>query len=216
MKILYVEDNKLYGETITEFLEDAEFEVDHHLDTSTAIDASFDNNYDLYLFDLHLPTSSGVTLLKQLRSAQDLTPTIFLTSSSESEDLKEALTEGADGFITKPVDLDELLLRIKALLRRVYGDEQLKYLGFTLDTKQMSLFKGEERCHLKPKAFALLLLLLQNKNKIVTTQQIEDTLWQQEIAPSLSVIRVYITEIKQIIGSEKISNTRGVGYQLHD
>ena len=216
MKILYVEDDPLYGETITEFLEDADFDVDHHLDTSTAIDATFDTNYDLYLFDLHLPTSSGVTLLKQLRNAQDLTPTIFLTSSSESEDLKEALTEGADGFITKPVDLDELLLRIKALLRRVYGDGQLKYLDFTLDIKQMSLFQNGQRCHLKPKAFALLLLLLQNKNKVVTTQQIEETLWQQEIAPSLSVIRVYITEIKQIIGSEKISNIRGVGYQLHD
>jgi len=216
MKILYVEDDPLYGETITEFLEDADFEVDHHLDTSTAIDATFDTNYDLYLLDLHLPSSNGITLLKQLRHASDQTPTIFLTSSSESEDLKEALTHGADGFITKPVDLDELLLRIKALLRRVYGEEKLSYLGFTIDTKQMSLFKDDTRCHLKPKTFSLLLLLLQNKNKIVTTQQIEDTLWQQETPPSLSVIRVYITEIKQIIGSEKISNIRGVGYQLHD
>lgn len=216
MKILYVEDDPLYGETITEFLEDANFSVDHHLDTSTAIDASFDTNYDLYLFDLHLPSSSGITLLKQLRNAQDLTPTIFLTSSSESEDLKEALTKGADGFITKPVDLDELLVRIKALLRRVYGEEQLGYQGFIIDTKQMSLFKDGVRCHLKPKTFSLLLLLLQNINKIVTTQQIEETLWQQETVPSLSVIRVYITEIKQLIGSDKISNIRGVGYQLHE
>lgn len=216
MKILYVEDDQLYGETITEFLEDAHFEVEHHLDTSTAIDASFDSNFDLYLLDLHLPSSSGITLLKQLRSAQDTTPAIFLTSSNESEDLKEALTEGADGFITKPVDLDELLLRIKALLRRVYGEEQLKYQGFTIDTKQMSLFQGDIRCHLKPKTFSLLLLLLQNINKIVTTQQIEEALWKQETPPSLSVIRVYITEIKQIIGSDKISNIRGVGYQLHD
>jgi DNA-binding response OmpR family regulator len=216
MRILYVEDDQLFGETITEFLEDEGFSVDHHLDTSTAIDASFDTNYALYLFDLNLPTSSGIEMLKELRFADDMTPTIFLTSSSESEDLKTALIEGADGFITKPVDLDELLLRIKALMRRVYGEETLHYLDFTLDLKQQSIFKNGQRCHMKPKAFALLLLLLQNKNRVVTLQQIEEHLWTQEVSPSTSVIRVYITEIKQIVGSEKVSNIRGVGYQLHD
>ena len=216
MKILYVEDDRLFGETITEFLEDEGFDVDHHLDASTALDASFDKNYELYLFDLHLPSSSGIEMLKELRHLGDLTPTIFLTSSSESEDLKSALIEGADGFITKPVDLDELLLRIQALMRRVYGEEKLRYLDFTLDVKQQSLFKNGERCHMKPKAFTLLVLLIQNKNRIVTMQQIEESLWTQEVSPNMSVIRVYITEIKHIIGSEKISNIRGVGYQLHD
>ncbi len=216
MKILYVEDNKLYGETITEFLEDEGYEVDHHLDTSTAIDASFETRYELYLLDLHLPTSSGIELLKQLRDAADSTPAIFLTSSDETDDLREALTHGADGYITKPVDLEELSLRIKVLLRRVYGDTSLKYRNFTLDTEQMSLFKDGTRCHLKPKAFCLLLLLLQNKNKIIKTELIEDSLWPHEMPPNLSVIRVYITEIKQIIGADSISNIRGVGYQLHD
>ena len=216
MKILYVEDNKLYGETITEFLEDEGYDVDHHLDTSTAIDASFETSYQLYLLDLHLPTSSGIELLKQLRDAEDTTPAIFLTSSDEADDLKEALTHGADGYITKPVDLEELSLRIKALLRRVYGDTSLKYQNFTLDTEQMSLFDDGKRCHLKPKAFCLLLLLLQNKNKIVKTEIIEESLWPHEMPPNLSVIRVYITEIKHIIGSNSISNIRGVGYQLHD
>lgn len=216
MKILYVEDDQLFGETITEFLEDEGFDVDHHLDTSTAIDASYSTKYDFYLFDLHLPTSSGIQLLKELRAAGDMTPMIFLTSSSDSEDLKTALIEGADGYITKPVDLDELLLRIKALLRRVYGDALLKYLDFTLDLSQHSLFREGVRCHMKPKTFALLVVLVQNRNKVVTTDQIEHALWAHEIAPSMSVIRVYITEIKQIIGSDKISNIRGVGYQLHD
>ncbi len=216
MKILYVEDDQLFGETITEFLEDEGFEVDHHLDASTAIDASYDTNYELYLFDLNLPSSSGIEMLKELRFAGDMTPTIFLTSSTESEDLKTALVEGADGYITKPVDLDELLLRIKALIRRVYGAEKVSYLDYTLDIEQQSLFKETQRIHIKPKTFALFLLLIQNRGKVVTSEQIEQSLWTQKVTPSMSVIRVYITEIKQIIGADKISNIRGVGYKLND
>jgi DNA-binding response OmpR family regulator len=216
MKILYVEDNQLYGETITEFLEDAGYVVEHYLDSTEAIDASFSNKYDLYLFDLHLPTSSGLTMLKELREADDQTPIIFLTSSDESDDLKEALSSGADGYITKPVDLDELQLRIKALLRRVYGGETISYREFSLDLAQQSLYKGSSRCHLKPKAFLLLQLLLQNRNRVLTTAQIESHLWPQESASSLNAIRVYVTEIKQIIGNDSIVNIRGVGYQLND
>ncbi len=215
-KILFVEDDPLFGETIQEFLEDEGFEVEHHLDSASAIDATYDKNYHLYLFDLNLPTYSGIELLKELKASGDDTPAIFLTSSTESDDLKQAFHEGADGFINKPVDLDELLLRIKALLKRVYGDDTLTYKEFTLDMSQSLLLKGEERLTIKPKTFQLLQLLILNRNKVVTQSQIESALWGMDTPSSLSVIRVYITELKQILGSEAIENIRGVGYRLHD
>ena len=216
MKILYLEDNLLYAETITEFLEGLDYEVKHHLNTHTAIDNSFCENFQLYLFDLNLPDMSGLELLKILRAANDITPVIFLTSSDTSQDLKDALSFGADGYITKPVDLDELALRIKALLRRVYGEDEIFYKGYTLNLSQQSLFKDGVRVAIKPKVFQLLHLLLQHKEKVVTISQIEDHLWSQSTHSSLNAIRVYITEIKHLIGHDALSNIRGVGYTLHE
>ena len=214
-KILYVEDDKLFGETIAEFLEDEGFEVFHHLDASTALDATFSTKYDLYLLDINLPTQNGIEFYKQLHQSDDKTPAIFLTSSSQSQDLKDAFSAGCEDFLTKPVDLDELLLRIKALLRRVYGEEKLSFGEYILDRANHTLMRHDEQIILKPKTFLLLHLLVSNSGKVVTMDTIEERLWERNKQASPSAIRVYFSEIKQAIGPDYITNIRGVGYQFN-
>ena len=214
-KILYVEDDKLFGETITEFLEDEGFEVSHHLDASTALDATFTTKFDLYLLDINLPTQNGIEFYKQLHQSDDKTPAIFLTSSSQSQDLKDAFSAGCEDFLTKPVDLDELLLRIRALLRRVYGEDKLSFGDYILDRANHTLMHHEEPIILKPKTFLLLHLLVSNAGNIVTMDTIEERLWERNKQPSSSAIRVYFSEIKHAIGPDYITNIRGVGYQFN-
>ena len=211
-KILLVEDDALFGETISEFLSDEGYEVNHHLDASSAVEASYHTNYQLYLFDINLPTQNGIELLKDLRDAGDTTPTIYLTSSKAQDDLTHAFKTGCEDYLTKPVDLDELGLRIDALLRRVYGDSVITFDGFTLDKGAQTLLKDDQRLSLKPKAFQLLSLLAQHAGEVVTTEMIEQNLWEPDKTASNSAVRVYLSEIKQNIGSGYIKNIRGVGY----
>lgn len=212
--ILLVEDDKLFGETIVEFLEDAGFCVTHHLDASTAMESTYKYNYALYILDINLPTQNGIEFFTQLRHAHDQTPAIFLTSSTQSHDLKAAFGAGCEDYLTKPVDVDELLLRIKALLRRVYGEEKMTFGPFTLDWENRTLVKGDVPILLKPKTFLLLHLLVSHQGTIVTTEMIEERLWERQKMPSPSAIRVYVTEIKQALGGNAITNIRGIGYRF--
>lgn len=214
-KILLLEDDPLFGETISEFLEEHAFSVTHHLNAEDATQESFENNFDLFILDNMLPTTSGIAWLEEAREAQINTPAIFLTSSTQKETLMKAFSAGAEDFLTKPVDLDVLLIRIKTLLKRVYGSNRLHFGNFSFDQEQSQLYKGDEPLYLKPKPLALLKLFLQNRNKLVTHEMIEYALYTASQTPSSSAVRVYITEIKHLIGEAYISNIRGLGYRFN-
>ena len=117
-KILLLEDDKLFNETLQDFLQEEGFSVDCVLDPYSALDLSYENNYNLYLFDVNLPYETGFELLQKLRESGDETPCIFITSRADKTSLKQGFTQGGDDYITKPIDLDELLLRVNAVLRR--------------------------------------------------------------------------------------------------
>lgn len=212
--ILLVEDDALFGETIVEFLQECDFDVEHHLDASSALQATYFKNFDLYLFDINLPTLSGIELLKELKRSSNTTPTIYLTSSELAIDIKNAFEAGADDFIKKTVPLDELALRIKALLRRTYGEPKIYFDDFVLDQDTMTLTHNQRVQTLKPKVFTLLQLLLSKKNQIVTHEEIQERLYSPDKKVSFGSIRVCFNEIKNSIGEGYIRNIRGVGYQF--
>lgn len=212
IKILLLEDDKLFNETIEDVLEEESFEVFSVLDPYSAMELTYKFKFDLYLFDVNLPYESGFTLLKQLREAGDKTPTIFLTSRNDKVSLTEGFDVGADDYMKKPIDLDELLLRIRALLRRQLRDEKIKLGEYIVDTQSKELYHNGEVIKVGVKAFELLILLLKAKGEVVTIQSIEEELWSSSEEASLGSVRVYVTTLKKYFPN--IENIRGVGYRL--
>ncbi|MEA2029908.1 MAG: response regulator transcription factor, partial [Campylobacterota bacterium] len=116
--ILILEDDRLFNETLQDYLEDFGHSVAFALDPYSALDLTYEDNFDCYLFDVNLPYESGFDLLSKLRQSGDTTPTIFITSRDDKSSLASGFKSGADDYIKKPVDLDELTFRLNALLKR--------------------------------------------------------------------------------------------------
>ncbi len=213
-RILLLEDDKLFNETLQDFLEEEGFEVEAALDPHTALELTYDKNFDLYLFDINLPYESGIELLSKLRESSDMTPTIFLTSRDDKESLIEGLNKGADDYIRKPVDLDELLARIRAIFRRQTRDNSIDLGSCSLDivSKRVLNISGEE-LSISHKAIDLLLLLLESDGSVVGMDKIEDRLWSASEQPSEGAVRVYISQLKKYF-PDAIENIRGIGYRF--
>ncbi|MFK5976808.1 MAG: response regulator transcription factor [Sulfurovum sp.] len=213
IRILLLEDDKLFNETIEDFLSEEDFVIDCVLDPYTALDYSYKNNYHLYLFDVNLPYENGFELLGKLRESGDETPCIFITSRDDIESLKSGFGVGGDDYITKPIELEELLLRIKALLRRQVRVELIDIDGYKFNTIEKRLSKDGKNLELSIKAGELLLTLLESKGNIVSSEQIKDSLWSSEQEASDGSLRVYITQLKKYFPTQ-ITNIRGVGYMM--
>lgn len=212
-KILLLEDDQLFNETIQDFLEEEGFVLDIALDPYTALDFTYKSNYDLYLFDVNLPYESGFDLLEKLRQSDDATPTIFLTSRDDKASLAQGFEVGADDYMKKPIDLDELLLRIYALLRRQVRKTRVSIGKYTLDTVAKMLYLNEEELDLTQKAVELLLLLVQADGEVVSLDVIKSKLWSAAESPSEGSLRVYVTQLKKYF-PDMITNIRAVGYKM--
>jgi len=212
MKILLLEDDKLLNDTLEDFLEEEGFKVVTTLDPYSALDIIYQEKFDLYLFDVNLPYESGFSLLKQLREANDKTPTIFVTSRDDKNSLTQGFNVGADDYMKKPIDLDELLLRIRALLRRQIRSEKIHIAEYTINIKTKEILHNNRVIKIGNKAVELLLLLLQQQGEVLSLKTIEEQLWNSNQEISLGSIRVYITTLKKYFPN--IENIRGVGYRL--
>lgn len=213
-RILLLEDNLLFADTLIDLLEDGGFDVVHAPNGQNALDTTFSQKFDLYLLDINVPLIDGITLLKELRGANDNTPAIFLTSHKDKEALKNSFLSGADDFMTKPFDTQELFFRIHALLKRV-GTEMVKCVGLLChdDTHKRILYDKVE-LELSKKEYILLLLLMQHVNNTVPKELILDELWNSSEGGSDGAVRVYINRIKQLLPQMSIENIRGIGYKL--
>jgi DNA-binding response OmpR family regulator len=211
-KILLLEDDALLNETLQDFLEEEGFEIDAFLDPYSALDAIFDKTYALYLFDVNLPYETGFDLLKKLRESNDVTPTIFLTSLEGKEALQEGFALGADDYMKKPIDLDELHCRILALLRRQVRTRRIKIGEYLFDSLEKKVYHNSRSLELTQKAVALLFLLIEAKGTVVPNDLIRSRLWAASEQASDGALRVYITQLKKYF-SHNIVNIRGVGYK---
>ena len=214
IKILLLEDDLLFGETLVDLLEEEGYDVTHSPNGQHALDTTYENKFDVYLLDINVPLIDGISLLKELRSAEDNTPTIFLTSHKDKEMLERGFVSGADDYLTKPFDNDELLLRLAALLKRSKKTETTCVNLLCHDaTHKRILYDGVD-IELSNKEYELLLLLMQHVNSPVPKELILDELWSRSEGGSDGAIRVYINRIKQILPDLEIKNIRGIGYKL--
>lgn len=217
MKILYLEDDFALRQTIQEFLEDQEFEVTVVKDGEEALEILYKQNFDLLLLDVQVPKLDGFKLLELLRESNITTPTIFTTSLNSIDDLSTGYEIGADDYIKKPFELKELLLRIKALLKREYHLENnlIKIndeITFDINTHILSI--KNEKHTLNPKETQLLKLLYKNKNSCVTFDMIFETVWSFEEENNYESLRTYIKNLRKLLGKEKIQNIKKQGYMF--
>jgi DNA-binding response OmpR family regulator len=209
-KILLLEDDRLYNETLKEFLEDEGFLVDSTLDPLSAYELTYKNDYDIYIFDINLPFEDGLQALKSLRDSGDLTPTIFITSRDDKKSLLDGFKIGADDYLRKPIDLDELIARINVILKRYNHNKKIKLGKYRLDLDKKKLYLNKEEQNLTLMPFELLIYFINNENRIVTYEEIYSNVWDSKDV-SYATLRVYISMIKGFFGNA-IENIRGVGY----
>ncbi len=214
IKILLLEDDLLFGETLTDLLEDEGYEVTHSPNGQSALDATYENKYDLYLLDINVPLINGTSLLQELRDSDDNTPAIFLTSHKDKETLQRGFLSGGDDYLTKPFDNDELLLRLKALLKRSVKNEVTCINLLCHDLTHKRILYNKQELELSRKEYELLLLLMQHSPSAVPKEMILDELWSSSDGGSDGAIRVYINRIKHLLPDITIQNVRGIGYKL--
>jgi len=213
-KILLLEDDRLYSETLCDWLEEEGFEVEACYDPHTAFEVCFSRRFDLYLFDINLPFQNGLETFRQLRQSGDETPVIFLTSREDKTSLLEGFEIGADDYLRKPVDLEELSARLTAALRRRRRGGEPRTLGaYTMDPRSRDLLLEGKPLRLGRKIYDLLELFLERSGETVSQEEIKERLWRYDEEASEGAIRVYVTRLKKLF-PEAIQNVRGVGYRF--
>jgi two-component system, OmpR family, response regulator QseB len=216
MRLLLVEDDAMIGEGVRQGLRQDGFTVDWVRDGKGAELALQDEAYSLMLLDLGLPRKDGLQVLRDLRGKKNMLPVLILTARDGVEDRVGGLDAGADDYLVKPFDLDELAARVRALLRRSAGrsDPLIEYGDLSLNpaTRHVTL-RGEE-VPLSAKEFALLHALLQRPGAPLSRAQLEEKLygWEEEVESN--AIEVHIHNLRKKLGSALIRNVRGVGYTV--
>ncbi|OGC39027.1 DNA-binding response regulator [candidate division WWE3 bacterium RBG_13_37_7] len=223
MKILVVEDEHKIANAIKRGLEQETYAVDVAYTGKDGFDLATTENYDLILLDLMLPEMDGLEVCKKLREESIHTPILMLTAKSELEDKVAGLNYGADDYLTKPFAFEELLARIRALLRRPQNalDDELKCVNLTLNTATFKVERAGKGIALSKKEFALLEYLLRNKNKIVTKDQITTHVWNYESNILPNTVEQYIGYLRNKIDKpfkdrNLIKTVRGFGYKISE
>ncbi len=210
-RVLFLEDDPLLGETVYEDLQEAGYSVVWVKSADEAAERTYEESYDLYLFDVNVPGMSGFSLLESLRESGDDTPAIFLTARGEADDLRKGFGAGADDYVTKPFDMETLLIRIEAKIK----DEKITVSPhLALDREQYSIIVYGAAHPLPKKEFEILEYFITHKKRIVSKDEILTELYEGELI-SDTTFRIYIKHLNtHLEGYAKLVNVRGVGYRF--
>ena len=216
MRLLLIEDDAMIAENVQEALRQGGYTVDW-ADTGRAAELSLANGvYDLVLLDLGLPRKDGVTVLEEYRRRGGLAPVLIITARDAIADRIRGLDAGADDYLVKPFDLDELAARVRALSRRRTGQVQPVYVHgrIRLDPASHEVSLEGVALHLVPREFTLLQALIEEPTRVFSRAELEDKLygWGDEVGSN--TIEVYVHSLRRKLGADQILTVRGVGYRL--
>jgi len=220
MRILLVEDEVHLAQALAEILKKNMYSADAVHDGQQGLEYALSGVYDLVILDIMLPKMNGIDVLKNLRAEKVSVPVLMLTAKDEIEDKVTGLDYGADDYMTKPFSTDELLARVRALLRRKGEviDEELSFGDITLKLKKNELASGDNQVKLSLKEFQILELLMYNPNQILTKERMIDKIWGGDSDAEYNNVEVYISFLRkklQFLGAKtEIKTVRGVGYSL--
>lgn len=220
MRILVVEDETKVGSFIKRALEEESYAVDLCEDGAQGLDLALSGSYDLIVIDLMLPSLPGMEILKRIRREQIQTPVIILTAQSQVDQRVTGLDAGADDYLTKPFAIDELLARVRALLRRGTADTPgiLQIDDLMLNPATREVTRGGQRIELTLKEYALLEYFMRHAGRVLTRPMISEHVWSQDFDTFTNVIDVYVNYLRNKIDrgrSRKLIHTiRGSGYML--
>ena len=216
MRILLVEDDPELGDGLAIGLRQAGFAVDWLRDGHAADLALHDEGFDLVVLDLGLPRLSGMDVLKRARDRGQNLPILILTARDATGDKVSGLDAGADDYLVKPIDLDELSARIRALTRRSAGRAAplLVHGELAIDLAAHRVTLAEQAIELSSREFSLLQLLLENAGRVLTRSQLEQSLYGWRDEPDSNALEVHIHHLRKKLGSELIRTLRGVGYTI--
>ncbi|ABK81737.1 response regulator transcription factor [Campylobacter fetus] len=217
-KILVLEDEPMLQDMISSYLQSFGYEVEASDSYDKALSIAYEKNFDLFIFDVKIIGGSGFELLDELRSSGVATPCIFATSLNGINDVTKGFKVGCDDYIKKPFELAELLLRVQNILKRNfnhYVDDNFIIINsnFKFDILQKKLMQDGKVLPLAKKETELLCLFLKNKNRILSRDEIYSQIWEFYEVPSELSLRVYIRNLRKLIGNEKIISHSKLGYE---
>ena len=222
MRILIVEDDKKVGGFLKKGLQEEQYAVDVCRSGTEALYMARVNPYDLIILDIMLPGVDGFTVCREMRRKDILTPILMLTAKDEIADKVTGLSEGADDYLTKPFAFDELLARIRALLRRSqdYKTKELRAGDLQMDPLKRAVTRAGTRIELTGKEYALLEYLLRNRGRTVTPSMILEHVWDMDYVGSSNIVNVYINHLRNKIDKDSavklIKTVRGHGFRIDE
>ena len=223
MRILVVEDEKKINDIIVKTLKQEKYGVDSCFDGEEALDYIFSVEYDIILLDIMLPKRNGFEVMESMRKKGIKTPVLFLTARDEIEDRVKGLDLGADDYLVKPFAFEELLARIRVLLRKNSGlgedtGNVLKIANLTVDCNKHEVFRDDILIKLSAKEFSILEYMMRNRGRVVSKEKIEEHVWDFDYEGGSNIVEVYIKFLRKKIDNDfspKLIHTiRRVGYIL--
>ena len=222
MKVLIVEDDKILSDTIKQCIE-KKYSVEQAFDGYEGYMFAKENIYDIIILDLMMPEMNGYDLLSKLRKEEIFTPVLILSAKDSLNDKVKGLSIGADDYLAKPFEREELLARLEALIRRnhgFYANSTIEFKDLKMNLENRKVYIKDKEINLQGKQFDLLEYLIHSKNTIITKEQIFDKIWGFDSDTSTNVIEVYASalrkELKKYGYDKYIKTLRGVGYILSD
>ena len=222
MKVLIVEDDKILSDTIKQCIE-KKYNVEQAFDGYEGYMFAKENIYDIIILDLMMPEMNGYDLLSKLRKEEIFTPVLILSAKDSLNDKVKGLSIGADDYLAKPFEREELLARLEALIRRnhgFYANNTIEFKDLKMNLENRKAYIKDKEINLQGKQFDLLEYLIHSKNTIITKEQIFDKIWGFDSDTSTNVIEVYASalrkELKKYGYDKYIKTLRGVGYILSD
>jgi len=222
MRILVIEDEKKVASFIKKGLEEEFYAVDAALNGKEGFELASTEEYDLIVLDIMLPYMDGFTITKELRKKGILTPILLLTVKETIQDKVEGLDSGADDYLTKPFAFEELLARIRALLRRKeqIKSTNLKIGNLVLDLQSHKVTIDEKEIILTPKEYSILEYLMRNKNRVISRTKLVEHVYDYHFDTETNIIDVYINKLRSKVDLDPnkplIQTVRGAGYMIKD
>ena len=215
MKILLLEDDVILQEIIEEFLLEQGYTVESFFDGEKALDAIGTSVYDILLLDVNVPSISGFEILSYLRDIGNTTPAIYLTSLSGVNDLKKGFDIGADDYLRKPFELEELHIRIEHICKLYKLEEEIEFDGMKFIPKAHQILLGSQVIVLRQKEAHVLEYFVRNEGKIISCDEIIENVWDDGHIPTHATIRTYIKNLRKLFDKEYFENIKGEGYRFN-